>query len=126
MKFTSGNALLRPPPPGVERRVAHKIYAAESVLYQALLDYLIGRPGVRYNELKRLLHGRNNNLLTKALHRLQMEGLVVRRGFGDETVGYELTLFGVAVRDVIVELRHDDRHRHTSESSEPEGTTSPA
>lgn len=122
MKPTPGNALLEPPAPGQERVIAHKVYAAPSTLYQRLLDYLVGRPSVRYNELKRLLHGRNNNLLTKALHRLQLEGLVVRRGFGETTAGYELTLLGVAVRDVIVELRHDDRHRHDDPTAPPVGT----
>lgn len=105
------NAADAPPDPGLPRGLAHTLYAARSQLPVAVLDALASHPR-RYGELRPLLGGRNNNLLNRALRDLQAEGLVVQRDWADPQsakAAYELTSLGVAVRDVIVELRAADR-----------------
>lgn len=102
---------LEPPEVDLERRIAHRLYAARGGLEVEVLDALVSRPK-RYAELRPLLRGRNDNVLTKGLRRLLGDGLVNQRG--DPTrrppsVTYELTSLGVAVRDAIVELRFADR-----------------
>lgn len=109
MKPSRGNAVIILPEPGLERELASRIHAAKTHLYEAILDAVVGRPGVRFSELLPLLGKRSKNLLTKALLRLQSEGILTRRGFGREHAGYELTPFGLAVRDAIVEYRAVDR-----------------
>lgn len=105
------NAADAPPDPALARGLAHTLYAARSQLRVAVLDALASHPR-RYNELRPLLRGRNNNLLSRALRTLQAEGLLVQRDWADsesDKAAYELTSLGVAVRDVIVELRAADR-----------------
>ncbi|HLE47257.1 MAG TPA: winged helix-turn-helix transcriptional regulator [Candidatus Thermoplasmatota archaeon] len=105
------NAWDTPPDRALPRGLAHTLYAARSQLTVAVLDALASHPR-RYGELRPLLKGRNNNLLSRALHDLQEEGLLAQRDWADpdaETAAYELTSLGVAVRDVIVELRAADR-----------------
>lgn len=102
--------ILRPPDTDLERDLAHRLYARRG-LDVDLLDALVAHPR-RYAELRTLLRGRNDNVLTKALRRLLDEGLVNQRG--DPTakppaMAYELTTLGIAVRDAIVELRFADR-----------------
>lgn len=110
MKTTPGNAPLRPPEPFLERRLAHQVHAARSPLQAEILDVLVRAPGSRYSDLQPLLRGRRDQVLTDALRRLQDEGLVQQRGFGRKRSTYQLTSLGVAVRDVIVELRAYDRN----------------
>lgn len=109
MRTRPGNALLTPLDPFLERRLAHQIYAARSGLQLDILDTLVRSPGSRYMDLQDLLHGRGDQVLTDALHKLQEEGLVLQRGFGRKHSSYQLTSLGVAIRDVIVELRAADR-----------------
>lgn len=110
MKTTPGNALLVLPEPFLERRIAHGLYAAKSPIYVELLDTLVVRPGRRYSDLQALLRGRGDHVLTTALRKLAEEGLLDQRGFGPKLSTYQLTSLGVAVRDVIVELRAADRN----------------
>ena len=105
------NATGPPPDPILPRGLAHKMYAARSQLPVAVLDALASHPR-RYGELRPLLRGRNNNLLTRALSDLQADGILVQRDWAEPTsekAAYELTSLGVAVRDVVVELRAADR-----------------
>lgn len=110
MKKTPGNTVIIPPEPFLERQIAHRLYAAKSPLYQELLDTLIVHPGRRYRDLQSLLRGRGDQVLTTALHKLADDGLLDQRGFGPKLSTYQLTSLGVAVRDVIVELRAADRN----------------
>lgn len=110
MATTPGNARFEPPEPFLERRLAHRIYTARSPLQAEILDALIRAPGSRYSDLQPLLKGRRDQVLTGALRKLQDEGLVQQRGFGRKHSTYQLTSLGVAVRDVIVELRAYDRN----------------
>lgn len=123
MTATPGNAPLRPPEAFLERRLAHRIYASRSLLQAEILDLLVRAPGSRYSDLQRLLKGRRDQVLTDALRKLQDEGLVQQRGFGPKRSTYQLTSLGVAVRDVIVELRAYDRNsvadRHSGDVSAP-------
>jgi DNA-binding HxlR family transcriptional regulator len=109
MKPTPGNMPLSPPEPFLERRLAHKIYAAKSPLQLEVLDLLVRSPGSRYVDLQGFLRGRGDQVLNDTLGKLQEEGLVLQRGFGRKRSTYQLTSLGVAVRDVIVELRAADR-----------------
>ncbi len=105
------NAADAPPEPGFPRALGVSLYAARSQLPVAVLDALASHPR-RYSELRPLLRGGNNNLLNRALRDLQAEGLLVQRDWADPAsakAAYELTSLGVAVRDVIVELRAADR-----------------
>jgi DNA-binding HxlR family transcriptional regulator len=90
--------------------LGHQIHAARSPLQAEILDVLVRAPGSRYSELQPLLRGRRDQVLTDALRKLQDEGLVQQRGFGRKRSTYQLTSLGVAVRDVIVELRAYDRN----------------
>lgn len=104
---------LEPPEVGLERKIAHRLYASRGGLEVEILDALVSRPK-RYGELRPFLRGRNDNVLNKSLRRLLDEGLVNQRG--DPTrkppaVAYELTALGVAVRDAIIELRFANRVR---------------
>lgn len=110
MKTTPGNARLIPPEPFLERQIAHRFYAARSPIYVELLDTLVFHPGRRYSDLQGLLRGRGDHVLTTALRTLAAEGLLDQRGFGPKLSTYQLTSLGVAVRDVIVELRAADRN----------------
>lgn len=85
-----------------------RLYAARTDLYVRILDETARRPGIRYRDLVRLAGRRSKNVLTKALRRLQQEGVLTSRGMGERS-GYELTPHGVAVRDAIVEYRALDR-----------------
>lgn len=103
--------VLEPPAVDLERKLAHRLYAARGGLEVEVLDALAAHPK-RYAELRSLLRGRNDNVLTKALRRLLDEGIANQRGdptIKPPAVAYELTSLGVAVRDAIVELRFADR-----------------
>lgn len=111
---TKGNAVLPQEIPNPVD-IAVKVRAARTDLYLKILDYLAVRPGARFSELKTLLGGRNQNVLTKALRRLQREGLVEQRGFREDEAGYILTGFGVAVRDeIVIHERFDEVSRALS------------
>lgn len=95
--------------------IAARIRTARSDLYVNILDRLAVQPGARFTDLKSLLGSRNHNALTKILRRLQLEGLVERRGFREEEAGYVLTWFGVAVRDeIVIHERFDEVSRALS------------
>ncbi|MCA1810639.1 MAG: winged helix-turn-helix transcriptional regulator [Halobacteriales archaeon] len=63
------------PPPDVEYRLAVRLLAQEPPFGQEILEALVGYPK-RYRDLKVLLGGRSENVLTKALRRLRENGLV--------------------------------------------------
>src|ERR1041385_8703629 len=63
------------PPPDVEYRIAARLLNQEPPLDRQILEELVGRPS-RYSELQRLLEGRNDNVLNKALARLREEGVI--------------------------------------------------
>lgn len=95
--------------------IAAKVRGARSDLYVRILDRLAVQPGSRFTDLKSLLGDRNQNVLTKVLRRLQMEGLVEQRGFREEEAGYLLTWFGVVVRDeIVIHERFDEVSRALS------------
>jgi DNA-binding HxlR family transcriptional regulator len=86
------------PPADVELRLAGM--ALEHPLYARILERLVALPK-RYSELRPLLQGKNDNLLSLALKRLQAEGLInqlvdARLARGDATL-YGLTKLGVDV-----------------------------
>jgi DNA-binding HxlR family transcriptional regulator len=58
-----------------EYRLAVRLLQQEPRLDLEVLEDLVGERR-RYGELKRVLRGRNDNVLTKVLRRLQDEGLV--------------------------------------------------
>lgn len=107
---------LQPPEAGLEMVLARRIHNARSNLMEEILDHMAGRPQ-RYADLQPLLRGRNTNVLNKALKKLAGEGLVDQYGDpGDsESMRYQLTSLGVAVRDAIVELRFAERVHATAE-----------
>jgi DNA-binding HxlR family transcriptional regulator len=63
------------PGPDVEYRIAVRLLAQEPPFDRALVESLVGAPK-RYRDLKVLLAGRNENVLTKALARLRAEGTI--------------------------------------------------
>lgn len=85
------------PSPDVEYRVAVRLLAQEPPLGREILEALVGAPR-RYRDLKVLLRGRRDNVLTKALARLRSDA-VVKQGLdldaGERT--YALTELGKLV-----------------------------
>jgi DNA-binding HxlR family transcriptional regulator len=65
------------PTPDVEYRLALRILDQQPPLDRDILEALVGRPQ-RYKELKPLLAGRNDNVLTKALARLRGDGVILQ------------------------------------------------
>lgn len=59
----------------IEYRIALRLLQQEPGLDLEILEDLVGERR-RYGDLKHLLHGRNDNVLTKALRRLQDEGVI--------------------------------------------------
>jgi len=64
-----------PPPKDVEYQLAHELWAQESQLDRAILHELVGQP-CRYGDLKPLLGGRGDFVLTKALKRMRSKGII--------------------------------------------------
>lgn len=78
-----------------EYRVAIRLLDQEPAFDREILEALVGGRK-RYSDLKPLLHGRNNNVLTKALARLRDEGVLqsgLTQDLQDKT--YALTTLGV-------------------------------
>ncbi len=63
------------PPQDRDFSLAAKLLAKDPPLDRRIVEALVGTPK-RYSELKPLLGGRNDNVLTKALHRLRNEGII--------------------------------------------------
>ena len=63
------------PTPDVEYRLALRLLQQEPPLDREIVETLVGAPR-RYRELKPLLRGRNDNVLTKALLRLRDDGII--------------------------------------------------
>ncbi len=86
-----------PLPADYEYRVAIRMLDQEPPFDREIVEALVaGRK--RYGELKPLLGGRNNNVLTKALARLREEGVIqsgLTQDLKDKT--YRLTKLGVLV-----------------------------
>lgn len=78
-------------------RVAYRLLGKGASIDTEVLEALMGGR-LRYGELKHLLRGRNDNVLTKALRRLQDEGVIqqgVTRDLKAKTYG--LTALGKLV-----------------------------
>lgn len=56
-------------------RLALRLLQQEPPFDREILESLVGHPA-RYRDLRSLLHGRNDNVLNKALLRLRDEGLI--------------------------------------------------
>jgi|SRR5688572_17061464 len=82
------------PHPDAEYRLAYRLLAQDPPLDRAILEALVGQPR-RYRDLRALLAGRYDNVLTKALARLKQEG-AVRQGVDMDTAdrSYGLTELG--------------------------------
>ncbi len=120
---TPGNFRPQPPEPFLERRLGHQIHAAESPLRAEILDFLSGAPRSRYRDMRQLLRGRGDQVLTDALSWLQEKGILHKYGVTQGRSEYQLTTLGVAVRDVIVELRAYDRNSLAARDPEPPATS---
>lgn len=86
------------PAADVEYRLAVRLLAQDPPLDRQIIEALVGAPR-RYRDLKALLQGRRDHVLTKALARLRSDG-VVKQGVvldaGNERV-YALTELGKLV-----------------------------
>lgn len=85
------------PEPDVEYALALKLLAQPARTQLQVLEALMGEPKT-YSELKPVLKGRNNNVLTKALRPLRETGLI-QSGLKDDmkTKTYRLTSLGKLV-----------------------------
>lgn len=85
------------PPPDQDYSLAAKLLAKDPPLDRRIVEALVGTPK-RYSELKPLLGGRTDNVLTKALRRLQDEG-IIQQGLEPDLkeTRYRLTELGKAV-----------------------------
>src|SRR5687768_15065954 len=63
------------PPEDVEYRLALRCLVQDPPLDRQILETLVGGQR-RYRDLKGLLKGRNDNVLTKALARLRLDGVI--------------------------------------------------
>lgn len=63
------------PEPDVEYRLAARLIGKRDDIDLKILEALVGHPK-RYTELKTLLNGRRDHVLTKALARLRRDGLI--------------------------------------------------
>lgn len=86
-------------PPNKTLQTAHRLLGKESPLDRQILQKVLGSPA-RFRELRPLIEGRSDNVLTLALDRLEDEGLIKRRAdaSGDAVVPrYHVTDFGTQV-----------------------------
>lgn len=81
----------------LEYRLAVRLLDQESPLDREILETLVGRPAT-YGELRPLLEGKNDNVLTKGLRRLRDNG-TIKQGIDLATKGhrYALTELGKLV-----------------------------
>lgn len=110
------------PEPHAEYRLAARLLAQEPPMDRDILEALVGSPR-RYGELKPLLAGRNDNVLTKALARLREDGLV-RRGIDlDPTRGHEQVYALTALGTLVVFRIHEMIPHHESIRAYERGVT---
>ncbi len=85
------------PEPDLEYKLAVRLLHQESSFDREILETLVGQPR-RYRGLKPLLHGRNDNVLNKALTRMRNEG-TIKQGIDAKTGErrYALTELGKLV-----------------------------
>lgn len=85
------------PAPDIEYRFALRLLQQDPPLDREILEMLVGQPQ-RYRDLRPLLMGRNDNVLTKALTRLRDDGLIKQGVDLDaEQFRYALTALGKLV-----------------------------
>jgi DNA-binding HxlR family transcriptional regulator len=74
--------------------------------WSVLIVMILARGPRRFNELKRLVDGISQRMLTHALRGLERDGLVLRTVFPTipPRVDYELTALGVSLREPVVAL----------------------
>lgn len=85
------------PEPDAEYALALELVSQRARTQLRILETLMGQPRT-YSELRPLLEGRNNNVLTKALRSLRERGLI-QTGLRDDlkTATYRLTPLGQLV-----------------------------
>lgn len=85
------------PEPDAEYAMAVRLLAQPARTQMQILEALMGEPKT-FSELRPLLEGRNNNVLTKALRALREKGLI-QTGLRDDlkTKTYRLTPLGKIV-----------------------------
>ncbi|WP_028080089.1 winged helix-turn-helix transcriptional regulator [Solimonas soli] len=102
---------------------AHQRCAVEAALdaiggkWKGLILYHLTRSGtLRFNELKRLLPGVTQRMLTKQLRELEAEALVLRTVYAEvpPRVEYRLSAEGLELRPVIEALREWGVRRENS------------
>lgn len=93
------------PEQDAEHAMALRILSHDSSIDLDILDALVGHPQT-YSGLKRVLHGRNDKVLDRALHRLRQEG-TVQQGYDvpSKQNRYSLTTIGKLVLYRIQQLR---------------------
>jgi DNA-binding HxlR family transcriptional regulator len=103
------------PPKDLEYKLAVRLLNQEPALDRRIVEALVGRPA-RYRDLRPLLGGRNDNVLTKALARLRTEG-VIKQGLILDTKErkYALTELG---KLVVFRLHEMVPHRESIEAYE--------
>ena len=93
------------PAQDAEHAIALRILSHDSTIDMDIMDALVGQPQ-RHADLKRLLHGRNDKVLDRALGRLRQEG-VIQQGYDvpSKQKRYALTTIGKLVLYRIQQLR---------------------
>lgn len=95
------------PEPDIEYKLAARLLGKRDDLDLKILESLVGRPR-RYSELKPLLKGRRDHVLTKSLQRLRRDG-VIDQGLDlqqdDPERYYSLTNLGVLAVFRVHEMR---------------------
>lgn len=111
------------PAQDAEHAIALRILSHDSSIDLDILDALVGHPQ-RYADLKRLLHGRNDKVLDRALKRLRDEG-VVQQGYDvpSKQTRYALSTIGKLVLYRIQQLRpsHEsvEAYRRAMDAAQP-------
>lgn len=101
------------PEPDVEYKLAARLLAQDPPMDRDVLEALVGAPK-RYRDLKPLLGGRNDHVLTKALARLRDDGLI-RQGIDlDPTREHERVYALTALGTLVVFRLHEMIPHHES------------
>lgn len=103
------------PPKDAELGMAVRLLGRESGLDLDIVDSLVGHPQ-RYADLQKLLKGRNDTVLNRALTRLREEGLIQQRvDVPNRTKLYGLTALG---KLVVYRLQQMRPHHESIEAYE--------
>lgn len=111
------------PEEDAEHAIALRILGHDSSIDLDILDAVVGQPQ-RYSDLKRVLHGRNDKVLDRAIKRLRDEG-VIQQGYDvpAKQHRYALTAVGKLVLYRIQQLRpsHEaiEAYRRAMDAAQP-------